>query len=135
MRTVPAGSGKLMTAKRTYNIIALQRGLSLLKLFAGAERGLTAIEVARLSALPVSTVHRFLVNLEASGFLSSDPSGVFHLGLACVSLGQVAGAQLDLRRVSLPYLQDLNDRTRETVHLTVRQGLTAVYVEKLDSPE
>jgi DNA-binding IclR family transcriptional regulator len=37
--------------------------------------------------------------------------------------------------VSLPYLQDLNRQTRETNHLTVRQGLSPVYVEKLESPE
>jgi DNA-binding IclR family transcriptional regulator len=29
----------------------------------------------------------------------------------------------------------LNQQTRETIHLTVRHGLSAVYVEKLDSPE
>lgn len=124
-----------MASKRTYNITALQRGLNLLKLFAGAEGGLTAKKVGLLSGLPVSTVHRFLVNLEASEFVTSDSSGVFHLGLSCVTLGQAAHGQMDLRRISFPFLQELNHRTRETVHLTVRQGLSAVYVEKLDSPE
>ena len=37
--------------------------------------------------------------------------------------------------MSLPHLQLLNQRTRETVHLTVRHGLSAVYIEKLDSPQ
>ena len=40
-----------------------------------------------------------------------------------------------MRRASLPYLQELNRQTRETVHLTVRNALSAVYVEKLDSLE
>ena len=40
-----------------------------------------------------------------------------------------------IRQASLPYLQELNRETRETIHLTVRSGLSAVYVEKLDSPE
>jgi IclR family acetate operon transcriptional repressor len=60
---------------------------------------------------------------------------VYHLGIACFAVGQAALAQLDIRRVSLPYLQELNRQTRETLHLTVRHGLSAVYVEKLDSPE
>lgn len=124
-----------MLGKRTYNITALQRGLSLLKLFASVEHGLSATEVARLSQLPVSTVHRFLMNLETTGFLNTDNAGIYHLGIACVSLGQAARGQLDIRRVSLPYLQELNRHTRETVHLTVRQELSAVYVDKLDSPE
>ncbi len=121
--------------KRTYNITALQRGLDLLKLFAGAENGLSPSVVTKLSHLPVSTVHRFLTNLQASGFLSSDNTGVYHLGIACITLGHAARGKLDVRRASLPYLQELNRQTRETVHLTVRNALSAVYVEKLDSLE
>ncbi len=121
--------------KRTYTITALQRGLNLLTLFANAERGLTASEVAKRSKLPVSTVHRFLMNLESSGFLNCSEDGVYHLGVLCFGLGHAALAQLDIRRLSLPYLRELNQATRETIHLTVRHGISAVYVEKLDSPE
>jgi len=122
-------------AKRSYNITALQRGLRLLHLFSESPRGLTAKQVATLSRLPVSTVHRFLVNLERSGFLNCGGDGMYHLGIACFAIGQAALGQLDIRRLSLPYLQELNHATRETIHLTVRHGLSAVYVEKLDSPE
>jgi IclR family acetate operon transcriptional repressor len=120
--------------KRSYNITALQRGLRLLQLFSES-RGLTAKQVASLSRLPVSTVHRFLANLEAAGFLNCSGDGVYHLGIACFAIGQAALSQLDIRRVSLPYLRELNQQTRETIHLTIRHGLSAVYVEKLDSPE
>ncbi|HZR56475.1 MAG TPA: IclR family transcriptional regulator [Terriglobales bacterium] len=123
------------TAKRTYNITSLQRALRLLQLFASTERGLAAAQVARLSGLPVSTIHRFLVNLETAGYLNCNESGIYHLGIACFSLGQAALGQLDIRRLSLPHLQELNQHTRETIHLTVRNGLSAVYVEKLDSLE
>lgn len=121
--------------KRTYNITALQRGLRILELFPKTEKGLAASQVAKLSGLPVSTVHRFLVNLETAGYLNCTDSGIYHLGIACFSLGQAALGQLDIRRLSLPHLHELNSQTRETVHLTIRQGLTAVYIEKLDSPE
>src|SRR5712692_5743425 len=121
--------------KHPYTITSLQRGLRLLGLFAGEEKGLSASDVARLSSLPVSTVHRFLVNLESAGFLNCDSTGIYQLGIACVSFGQAARGQLDVRRASLPHLQELNRHTRETAHLTVRHGLSAVYVEKLDSPE
>jgi DNA-binding IclR family transcriptional regulator len=121
--------------KRSYNITALQRGLRLLQLFSESPQGLAAKQVAGRSRLPVSTVHRFLANLETSGFLNSSGDGVYHLGIACFAIGQAALGRLDIRRVSLPYLQELNRQTRETIHLTVRHGLSAVYVEKLDSPE
>jgi len=124
-----------VTPKRTYNITSVQRCLHLLNLFSQTRDGLSATEVTKLSGLPVSTVHRFLVNLEDAGFLDCGGGGKYHLGIACFSIGQAALGQLDIRRLSLPYLHALNQHTRETIHLTVRQGLTAVYVEKLDSPE
>jgi IclR family transcriptional regulator, KDG regulon repressor len=123
------------TPKRSYNITALQRGLRLLQIFSESPHGLAAKQVAGRSRLPVSTVHRFLANLESAGFLNCSGDGVYHLGIACFAIGQAALGQLDIRRVSLPYLQELNRQTRETIHLTVRHGLSAVYVEKLDSPE
>jgi DNA-binding IclR family transcriptional regulator len=121
--------------KRSYSITSLQRGLKLLSLFAKAESGLTATQVAKLSGLPISTVHRFLVNLESTGFLNCNDNSRYHLGIACFSLGQSALGHLDIRRLSFPYLEDLNRKTRETIHLTVRHELSVVYVEKLDSPE
>ncbi len=123
------------TPKRRYTITALQRGLRLLQLFSESPPGLTAKQVAQRSRLPVSTVHRFLENLEGSGFLHCGGDSVYHLGIACFAIGQAALGQLDIRRVSLPYLRELNRQTRETIHLTVRHGLSAVYIEKLDSPE
>jgi len=121
--------------KREYNITSLQRGLRMLQLLGQAGRGLAASEIAKQSGLPVSTVHRFLVNLETGGFLTKDDQNNYHLGVACVSLGQAAREQLDIRKVSLAHLEQLNRSTRETVHLTVRHKLAAVYIDKLDSPE
>jgi DNA-binding IclR family transcriptional regulator len=121
--------------KRSYNITALQRGLRLLQLFSESPHGLTAKQVAGRSRLPVSTVHRFLATLESAAFLNCGGDGVYQLGVACFAIGQAALGQLDIRRVSLPYLEELNRKTRETIHLTLRHGLSAVYIEKLDSPE
>jgi DNA-binding IclR family transcriptional regulator len=125
----------IVHSKRNYEITALQRGLQILHLFSGSPRGLTAKQVAIASRLPVSTVHRFLANLVSAGFLNRDAEGTHYLGISCFSIGQAAAGQLDIRRLSLPYLRELNQQTRETVHLTARHGLSAVYVEKLDSPE
>lgn len=120
---------------RRYQINSLQRGLSLLNLFAGVESALNFAQIAGMSGLPSSTLHRFLVNLQSAGYLSCDEGGNYRLGVSCVFLGQAAIGSLDVRLMSRPYLQELNRRTRETIHLTVRDGVSAVYVEKIDSPE
>lgn len=122
-------------AGRRYQINSLQRGLSLLNLFAGAESTLNFAQIAGMSGLPSSTLHRFLINFQSAGYLSCDDGGNYRLGVSCVFLGQAAIGSLDARLMSRPYLQELNRRTRETIHLTVRDGVSAVYVEKIDSPE
>ncbi len=118
-----------------YGIIALRRGLNILALLAGAEGSLSATEISRATKLHGSTVHRFLVNLEESGYIAKDEKGNYHLGMSCVSLGRAAINRLDVRRASQRTLEELNRETRETVHLTIRNGLTAVYVDKFESPE
>ena len=124
-----------LSARCSYSISAVQRCLHLLRLFGQAPNGLRATEVAKLSGLPTSTVYRFLTNLETAGFLTLSTTGKYHLDISCFSLGQAALSHLDIRRLSLPYLKALNEHTQETVHLLVRQGLAAVYVEKLESPQ
>ena len=124
-----------LSARRSYSIGSVQRCLQLLRLFGQTQRGLTPAEVAELSGLPTSTVYRFLANLETAGFLRCGDGGKHYLDAACFSNGQAALSHLDIRRLSLPYLKALNEHTRETIHLLVRHGLSAVYVEKLDSPQ
>jgi len=128
-------SSMKLSARRSYSISSVQRCLQLLRLFGQTAKGLMPAEVANLSGLPTSTVYRFLANLESAGFLKCVDSGKYYLDVACFSTGQFALSHLNIRRLSLPYLKALNEHTRETIHLLVRQGLSAVYVEKLESPQ
>ena len=119
-----------------YNITALQRGLQLLSLVGNAPDALTAGEITRQSGLHPSTVHRFLANLEFAGFLvREEETHRYLLGPLCITLGRAALDRLDVRRICMPLLQELNRATRESVHLTVRHNLTAVYVEKMEALE
>jgi len=124
-----------LSARRSYSIGSVQRCLQVLRLFGRTSHGLMPVEVAKLSGLPTSTVYRFLANLESAGFLTCGDGGKYFLDVACFSTGQFALSHLDIRRLSLPYLKALNEHTLETIHLLVRQGLRAVYVEKLESPQ
>ena len=93
-----------MPGKRTYNITSLQRGLRVLSLLAKTDCPMSARQLASVTGLPASTLHRFLVNLETAGFLRDDGNGGYHLGVACLALGQAAIGQLELRSLSRPYL-------------------------------
>jgi len=65
--------------------------------------------VTKLSGLPVSTVHRFLVNSKRRAFwIAASAGNTISVSLASRS-GRRALGQLDIRRLSLPYLQALNN--------------------------
>ena len=42
--------------------------------------------------------------------------------------------QMDLRRDAIALLRDLNEKTRETVHMCVYDRDAAIYIEKIESP-
>ncbi|MEU6441632.1 IclR family transcriptional regulator [Streptomyces sp. NPDC047046] len=87
-------------------------------------------ELAQLTGLPKPTVHRLAADLVRLGWL--ERSGVrYRLGAKLFELGSRVPRRRDLREAALPFLQDLFEATRETVHLGVREGREVVYLERI----
>ncbi|MGF0313263.1 IclR family transcriptional regulator [Rhodococcus sp. IEGM1428] len=107
----------------------LQRSALILDAFPGGS-ALTLAEVATRTGLPRSTSHRLLVDLAELGWLTRR-GNTFELGMALFELGERVGLKHRLRSAALPFMQDLFAVTEQTVHLAVRDGHDAVYVEKI----
>src|SRR3712207_2613359 len=110
------------------------RALTVLSAFAHApdgERSLT--DLARLSGLPLTTVHRLVGQLQREGVLERLPSGGYRIGLRLWELGMLAPRSHGLREVALPFLEDLYEVTHQNVQLIVLDGAEAVIVERLRS--
>ena len=88
-------------------------------------------ELARRSGLPLTTTHRLVAELVAWGALERRTDGCYVVGRRLWQLGLLAPVHRELREVALPFLQDLYETTRENVHLAVRSGHEALYVERL----
>jgi DNA-binding IclR family transcriptional regulator len=86
--------------------------------------------LGRGTGLSRSTVHRLVVELIELGWIERTGSR-YELGMRLFELGELVPAKHRLRTVGLPYMQDLFAATGETIHLAVREGADAVYVEKL----
>jgi len=89
-------------------------------------------DVARLTDLPVSTVHRILHQLVQIGWAREDGDRGYLLGARLLWLVSRASDDRVLTRVAGPVLEQLRDRTRHAVHLATRQGDEAVYIDKLE---
>lgn len=107
------------------------RALAVLAAFDERHSRLTLSDIARRSGLPLTTTHRLVAELADWEALERRPDARYVIGRRLWHLGLLAPVQHELRHVALPYLQDLYDATRENVHLAVRDGRQALYVEHL----
>lgn len=111
------------------------RALAVLDAFDAGHARLTLSEVATRSGTPMTTTHRLLGELAAWGALSRRPDGRYEIGRKLWDLGLLAPVQAELRQVASPFLLDVHTATRDTVHLAVRDGLTALYVDRVSGRE
>src|SRR6476660_3517683 len=114
----------------------LLNGLRVLESFSIAEPVLGVTEIARKVDLHKSSVSRMLATLEKAGYVERDEgTGRYRLGLGLIALAGPLLANLDVRRVALPELEELTRRTGETSALMVWNGHESVVVEQIPSPK
>jgi len=92
---------------------------------------LSLSDIARRSSLPLATAHRLVAGLVAWRGLDRAEDGTYHIGLRLWEVGVLSPLHTGLGVVAMPFLQALYEATRENVHLAVRDGFDALYVEKL----
>lgn len=122
-------NSKYITIQSVARAMAIMEHLA----YAGNDTGITAI--AGAVSLHKSTCFGLLHTLQQLGYVEQDKeTGRYSLGVKVFELGQRYMANLDLRRMALPYLSALSEESLETVHLVIREGLHAVYIDKIEGP-
>lgn len=124
---VEAGAGR-------YRIQAIERAVAILNAFTPDEPELGVSDIANRLSLHKSTVHRFVVNLEAAGMLERNrATNRFRLGLRIFELGSQVLAQMNLWEEAPPFLEGLVRDTGETGHLAIFDAGEAIYIEKVEA--
>ncbi len=108
----------------------LGKVVTVLRAFAPDDHGVTLAELGRRTGLPKGTLHRVVTDLVAVRLLDKGPSG-YRLGGQMFELGMRASVERGLLEVATPFMEDVYERTHETVHLGVPEGTEVVYVAKL----
>lgn len=107
------------------------RVLAILSAFDISHPRLSLSEISRRSGLPLATTHRLVGELVAWRALTRGDDGQYEIGLRLWEIGLLGPLHSRLREMALPFLQTLYEATRENVHLAIRDGDDALYVEKL----
>lgn len=131
---MPSRARKLATASGGKLDQAFLKGLAVLEAMARLEGSAGVTELANMLGLGKSNVHRLLQTLIHAGYVRQLEDSRYVLTVKLWELGAQVHKRLDLRTEALPFMEQLAAQTQETVHLSVRDGVEVLYIEKIDSP-
>ncbi|MBA2384424.1 MAG: IclR family transcriptional regulator [Actinobacteria bacterium] len=110
---------------------SLERGLAILSAFGSDRSTIGVSELSRELGLSRSTTHRYIATLTSLCYLQQDAETKrYRLGPRVLDLGFAAINSMDIREISVPYLQALSDATGFTVNLAILDGPDVVYIER-----
>ncbi|WP_243612478.1 IclR family transcriptional regulator [Shimia aestuarii] len=127
----PAESGQ-----KDYRINSgLARGLAVLKAFGPDNRPIGNAEISARVNLPKATVSRLTFTLTELGYLNHDEeTGWYSLGPSVLTLGYDVMAQMEIRDIARPYMQELANYADASVYLGTLSGSELIYVEACRTP-
>ena len=92
----------------------------------------SAVTLAEELGEPRSSVYRMLATLQQIEVVErGSRRGLYRPGLGLVRLGGSVLTRFDERQLVMPVLESLRAETKETVHLSLRRGFQAVFIERL----
>lgn len=108
--------------------------IDVLRCFTLDEPLLGVTEIATRVGLHKSSISRILATLEQERIVERDEaSRKFRLGLGLIAVAGPLLANLDVRRIAFPTLQELAEATGETAALNIWDGTESVTVEQIPS--
>ena len=114
----------------------IERASSILDILGQSPQGISIRELSSKIKLPKGTIHRLLSSLSYFGYVRQDPkTRNYLLGFKLVELGNLLLNQLDLRKEAEPFLKDLAERTKETVHMVLLDRNEVVYIDKVETDQ
>ncbi len=110
---------------------SLERAFGLIDILAQSGKELPLHELAALSGLNKSTVHRILGALAALGYVKNT-GGSYALTLKLFAVGSTVLDSMDITSIARPHLEQLRRNAQETIHLVTLDGPDIVYIQKLE---
>lgn len=111
----------------------LSKGLSILENLADTAKGKGVTELSKELGLTKSNTFRLLQTLTTLGYVQHRPDKTYAATLKTWRIGRALVENLNLRELAGPEMSYLSQETGETVYLAVREGLSVVYIDKIDS--
>jgi IclR family acetate operon transcriptional repressor len=124
MKTHSGDKGLINSVIKSYKI---------LKLFEKKNHQ-TFSEINEQLKMPVATLYRFMATLIKCGMLDLDhKTKSYSFGPSIIRWGSIAVDSIDIIKIAHPFMEDLKQKTNETISLFVRSGFYKICVAKAES--
>jgi len=116
------------------SIQSIDKMVLIIEALSSEPKGLGITELYENLHIPKSTIHRILSSLTEHNMVRQDKeTNKYFLGLYFLHLATSILDNLDIRNTVRPYLEYINQRTNEVVHLCTLDNGEIVYIDKVDS--
>lgn len=116
-----------------YFLKSLAKGLEVLQVLAESPHPMALAELSRRVGSNNATVTRICGTLSEMGFVSRDQQRRFHMTPKLLALGYAAMSDVGWRRVAQHYLEELAEKTGETVNLSILQDRELMYLVRINN--
>lgn len=111
------------------------KALDILEALAQCPNGAGVSELAEISRLSKSSVHRILAALTQRQYvIKDDVAKIYRLGFRPLTLASAVLEALEIKPIARGELRRIANASGETVHLICLDGYDGVYVDKIDTP-
>jgi IclR family acetate operon transcriptional repressor len=112
------------------------KALQIIQLVAGAWDGMSLSEIADATALPKSSVVRYLATMQHHGFLERDAvTQRYHVSVTLLRIVSDGARRSPIHHLALPIMWQLREAFGETVNLAVPQGSMVLYLAVLEGTD
>jgi len=111
-------------------VSSLERGLKVIRCFGADAPLLRVAQVAQRTGMSRAAARRFLMTLEALGYVGCDSEQRYYLKASALSLGYSYLSSLRLGELAQPVLQSVMERSGQSCSLVVLDDLDIVYLAR-----
>ncbi len=115
-----------------YQIPVLLKTIKVVDIISEFKDGLTFSEIIAKLDIPKTTLFRILQTLEKENWLLKK-NDKYTIGYMIIHYGLFGLSSRDIRRISIPYLKELQELTNETAHFAVLSGKKSLILEVIES--
>ncbi len=117
-----------------YRAPTVKKAFQILRLISRTDHGVGISELSKELGISKSTIHGITSALEELGAVMRDPlTKRYTLGFSLFELGRLAYSQIDLKDLARPVMEELMEKTQESVFLGVLNGDRVTILDIVES--